>query len=224
MPDCPFEILGTNRYTTDFQDAKIACRKAIRSGVTIKYLTGIRIPLTGAEVAELNSTGQKFSIICTTRSGGEEFLFGPARFLNHDCEANARLVTIARSGMEVVSTRDIEVGDEITVYYAKTYFGEDNCDCLCKTCENLCCNGWDPENQKHSDCSRIRTPEDSPRAETRSWTHYACPGAARLQESALCSPCPVCKRHKELFGYDWPKSQRSGRRDTAERDYSVTSI
>lgn len=217
MPDCAVEISGTNRYTRDIQEAKIVCRKAIGSGKTIKYLTGIRIPFTHAEVDDLNGTGQSFSILETTRSKVIAFLFGPVRFANHDCEANARLVTSGRSGMEVLATRDIGVGDEITVPYANTYFGEDNCDCLCKTCEDICSNGWDPENQNDSDGSRVRAPGDY---EVPAWAH-SCLGSDSAGENAMCNPCPVCKRHKELFGYDWPKTQRSGRRDTAERDYSI---
>lgn len=31
--------------------------------------------------------------------------------------------------------KDIKVGDEITTFYGDNYFGEDNKECLCETCE-----------------------------------------------------------------------------------------
>jgi histone-lysine N-methyltransferase SUV420H len=70
---------------------------------------------------------------------------GPARFANHDCEANARLVTRGQAGIEIIACRDIELGEEITVTYSESYFGEDNCDCLCQTCEENVANGWKAE-------------------------------------------------------------------------------
>jgi histone-lysine N-methyltransferase SUV420H len=49
--------------------------------------------------------------------------------------------------MQVVATRDIELNEEITVKYGEDYFGEDNCECLCATCELLVRNGWSNEEQ-----------------------------------------------------------------------------
>jgi histone-lysine N-methyltransferase SUV420H len=46
--------------------------------------------------------------------------------------------------MQIIATRDIAVDEEITVTYGTDYFGEDNCECLCVTCERLRRNGWAP--------------------------------------------------------------------------------
>lgn len=70
---------------------------------------------------------------------------GPARFANHDCDANAKLMTTSHAGIEIIATKNIDVGDEITVTYGENYFGEDNCECLCQSCEDGRRNGWEPE-------------------------------------------------------------------------------
>ncbi len=80
----------------------------------------------------------------SSRSKSASLFMGPARFANHDCDANARLVTRSQVGIEIFACRDIEAGDEITVTYGENYFGEDNCECLCKTCEDNLTNGWKP--------------------------------------------------------------------------------
>jgi hypothetical protein len=54
--------------------------------------------------------------------------------------------------MKIIATRNIEIGEEITVSYnegvkgVEKYFGKDNCGCLCKTCEDKCRNGWGSTN------------------------------------------------------------------------------
>lgn len=67
---------------------------------------------------------------------------GPARFANHDCGANAKLVITGQAGIDIVAVRNINVGEEITVTYGENYFGEDNCECLCQSCEDNLANGW----------------------------------------------------------------------------------
>jgi histone-lysine N-methyltransferase SUV420H len=63
-------------------------------------------------------------------------LLGPARYPSHDCESNARLVTVPRSTeVRVAAKRDIFPPEEITVDYGDAYFGPGNGQCLCQTCE-----------------------------------------------------------------------------------------
>ncbi|KAK6008650.1 hypothetical protein QM012_000553 [Aureobasidium pullulans] len=140
LPDCPFEVTTTNRYTITTHEAAAVARKHIRRNETIKYLTGVQVAMSEAEEKILGVND--FSVVMSSRKKRPSLFLGPARFANHDCNANAKLVTMGHNGMTIVSVRDIDVGEEITVTYGEDYFGEDNCECLCATCERLLRNGW----------------------------------------------------------------------------------
>ncbi|KAF3480454.1 histone-lysine N-methyltransferase set9 [Arthroderma uncinatum] len=142
LPDCPFEVTTTNRYTILTHEAAVSARKFISSGHPVKYLSGTLVSITKEEETDLDLTKRDFSIVMSTRKKTASLFLGPARFANHDCNANAKLVTRGFESMEVVATRDIEVGDEITVSYGDNYFGDDNCECLCHSCELAQRNGW----------------------------------------------------------------------------------
>ncbi|PKX98677.1 SET domain-containing protein [Aspergillus novofumigatus IBT 16806] len=144
LPDSPFEITTTNRYTITEHEAAVCARKFIRQGQEIKYLSGTLVPMTREEELDLDLKRKDFSIVMSSRKKTPSFFLGPARFANHDCNANGKLVTRGSEGMQVVATRDIYIGEEITVSYGDDYFGIDNCECLCLTCERLVRNGWAP--------------------------------------------------------------------------------
>ena len=143
LPDCPFEVDTTNRYTRMTPEACIKARKAIRKGEPIKYLSGIQVEMTEREEKELSSRTD-FSIVISSRRKRPSLFLGPARFANHDCDSNAKLNTNGPHGIHIVACKDISVGDEITVTYGDDYFGIDNRECLCATCEELARHGWDP--------------------------------------------------------------------------------
>ncbi|KAK5118440.1 hypothetical protein LTR62_002954 [Meristemomyces frigidus] len=143
LPDCPFEVTTTNRYTIMTSEAAIVARKRIKRGEQIKWLSGIQVEMTEQEEKELSSRTD-FSIVLSSRRKRPSLFLGPARFANHDCDSNARLSTQGPHGIQILARRDIAVGEEITVRYGDDYFGEDNCECLCATCETNLRNGWDP--------------------------------------------------------------------------------
>ncbi|KAK0622573.1 hypothetical protein B0T14DRAFT_427019 [Immersiella caudata] len=142
LPDCPFEVNTTNRYTISTHEASVTARRYIKRNETIKYLAGIQVVITPEEEAEMSLRKKDFSLVVSSRSKSTSLFMGPARFANHDCNANARLVTRGQAAIEIIACRDIQVGDEITVSYSDSYFGEDNCECLCHTCELKGANGW----------------------------------------------------------------------------------
>jgi histone-lysine N-methyltransferase SUV420H len=142
LPDCPFEVNATNRYTIVTQEASVTARRYIKPNEIIKYLCGIQVVITPEEEEDMALRKKDFSIVVSSRNKCTSLFMGPARFANHDCDANARLVTKGQAGMEVIACKAIDVGDEITVTYGENYFGEDNCECLCRTCEVNLVNGW----------------------------------------------------------------------------------
>lgn len=140
--DCAWEVSSTNRYTITTYEAAVTARKRIRQGEVIKYLTGTLVPLTTEESMDLDITNRNFSIVVNNRKKSDQMFLGPARFANHDCNSNARLQMEGADSMRVVATRNIAIGEEITVSYGESYFGPDNVECLCGTCEANVRNGW----------------------------------------------------------------------------------
>jgi histone-lysine N-methyltransferase SUV420H len=145
LPDCPWEVNTTNRYTIVTHEASVTARRYIKRNESVKYLAGIQVSITPEEEKEIAVRKKDFSLVVSSRSKCTSLFMGPARFANHDCNANAKLMTTSNAGIEIIATRPIEVGEEITVTYGESYFGEDNCECLCKTCEEELRNGWAPE-------------------------------------------------------------------------------
>ncbi|KAL1869207.1 hypothetical protein VTK73DRAFT_3208 [Phialemonium thermophilum] len=160
LPDCPFEVNATNRYTIVTHEASITARRFIKPNETIKYLAGIQVLITPEEEAEMALRKKDFSIVVSSRNKCASLFMGPARFANHDCDANARLVTRGQSSIEIIACRPIDVGDEITVTYGDNYFGEDNCECLCQTCEQNLANGW--KSAEGGSVAVTRSIEDDP--------------------------------------------------------------
>ena len=159
LPDCPFEVSTTNRYTIVTHEAAATARRSIPKGETIKYLVGNLVAMTKQEEKDLDLTRRDFSIVMSSRKKTPSLFLGPARFANHDCDANARLMTKGSEGMQVVAVKDIRTDEEITVTYGEDYFGIENCECLCQTCENLGRNGWaKTENGADSVRSSTATP------------------------------------------------------------------
>ena len=153
LPDCPFEVSTTNRYTITNHEASTTARRRIGRGDTIKYLCGNLVAMTPEEEKELDLNRRDFSVVKQVRKKQSSLFLGPARFANHDCKANAKLCQQGNEGMTIVAMREIGTGEEITVDYGDHYFGHNNRDCLCVTCEGRVRNGWAPENNNNDEDS-----------------------------------------------------------------------
>lgn len=199
LPDCPFEVGTVNRYTITTQEASIIARKPIKKGQPIKYLTGIQVSMTKDEEKILGDND--FSVIRSSRKKQSSLFLGPARFANHDCDANADLQTTGKHGMYIKAVKDIAVGEEITVLYGLDYFGSNNCECLCGTCENLRRNGWDPRGPVIFPDSDEE--EDEEKEDVKTKTKQAAAGRARSEtqkserdDSEIVKATPPSKKRK----------------------------
>jgi histone-lysine N-methyltransferase SUV420H len=130
LPDCPFEVWRTTRYTSQ-PEAAIRARVAIEKGSEITYLSG-----TQARFDNEAPDNNDFSITESNRHGSIFRKLGPSRFVNHGCEPNAILgFSNSYNEVKVRALKKIWAGDEITISYGKNPFGEDNRDCHCQTCK-----------------------------------------------------------------------------------------
>ncbi|KAH6625580.1 histone-lysine N-methyltransferase SET9 [Boeremia exigua] len=165
LPDCPFEVTTTNRYMITEHEASITARRNINPREEIKYLTGVQVAMTEEQEQRLELARKDFSLVISSRKKTRSLFLGPARFANHDCDANARLSTKGYDGMQIVAAKPIKAGDEITVSYGEDYFGENNEECLCKTCEERGVNGWAP--MKRIEDSEDEEEEDEPQEQSK---------------------------------------------------------
>ena len=67
---------------------------------------------------------------------------GPISFVNHDCEPNCQIVHESSKVVRLQAIKDIEPGDELTIFYGEDYFERENKDCECKTCEGKLDGAW----------------------------------------------------------------------------------
>ncbi|TKA25112.1 hypothetical protein B0A50_06177 [Salinomyces thailandicus] len=212
LPDCPFEVGTTNRYTIMTAEASIVARRYIKKGESIKYLTGIQVEMNEQEEKMLSSRTD-FSIVLSSRRKRPSLFLGPARFANHDCDSNARLNTNGPHGIHIVACKDILPGHEITVTYGDDYFGEDNCECLCGTCEAGQKNGWDPRGPLLRDDSSDEEDEDEQEEMVRSPRRQVNAGSKRKR--AHEGPLEVNEEGEEVPRKRGPgrprKQQRPGK-------------
>lgn len=143
--DCPVMISITNRYHVISFEAAVIAKRNIRKGELLQHLCGVFEEMKAAPDRCL--------------------LFGPIRFINHDCKANAEFFKTGNGQKVTVrALRAIGKGEEITTKYGSDYFTLDYAACLCGSCEIRSLGGWagkDLENQFTPDASRRRAPDRS---------------------------------------------------------------
>ena len=210
MPDCPFEVTTTNRYMITEHEASITARRDINPREEIKYLTGVQVAMTEEQEQKLELARKDFSLVISSRKKTRSLFLGPARFANHDCDANARLSTKGYDGMQIVAAKPIQAGDEITVSYGEDYFGENNEECLCKTCEDRGVNGWAP-------MKRIEESEDEEEEEV-----VQEPSKKRKSESV--EPTPRKKGRFVKRSPTKPRASEHLREATLRKAHSTSSL
>ncbi|KAI8603617.1 hypothetical protein EDD21DRAFT_302010 [Dissophora ornata] len=136
LPTAGFEISQTDRYSavTNKSEACVIANRPFEVGLELRYCAGTIANLNEQEEKDLENRTSDFSVIKTSRRGTCLFL-GPARFVNHDCEPNCSFMSAGANVIYFKVLKSINVNDEITTHYGDNYFGVNNQECLCATCE-----------------------------------------------------------------------------------------
>lgn len=132
-----FMISVCRRFSTnDKKECKIRVTKKWLAGEHINKLCGVIAEMSAIEEARFITPGvNDFSVMYSTRKNISQLWLGPAAYINHDCKPNCKFVFVGRETAHVQVLRDMDVGDEVLVYYGDFFFGENNEHCGCKTCE-----------------------------------------------------------------------------------------
>lgn len=85
------------------------------------------------------------SIMSTSLNKTDRIFLGQCAYVNHDCKPNTVWITRDKTETCLSVVKDINVGEEITVYYSENYFGIDNEDCKCRTCERTQLGHYKPK-------------------------------------------------------------------------------
>ncbi|KAJ3261807.1 hypothetical protein HK103_004758 [Boothiomyces macroporosus] len=131
-----YEIDQTFRYETNKTEARVLATRVWEAGDEIKFISGILADLTPEEEERLNN--RDFSVMFSSKRGCMCLFTGPARFVNHDCDPNCNFIPVYNGrDISFKVKKKIEIGEELTAYYGDDYFGENNRECMCMTCEKL---------------------------------------------------------------------------------------
>ncbi|KAG2214444.1 hypothetical protein INT47_001000 [Mucor saturninus] len=137
MPNAGYEVGDTRRYGGNGRrvEACLVATKDWHVGDEMRLLTGMIACLDPKDDAELKKGNRDFSVMWSTRKNCSCLFLGPARFANHDCDSNCKFISLGQNSITFKVVKEIKFGQEITVYYGKHYFGENNGECRCITCE-----------------------------------------------------------------------------------------
>uniref|UniRef100_A0A1I8I5W4 [histone H4]-N-methyl-L-lysine(20) N-methyltransferase n=2 Tax=Macrostomum lignano TaxID=282301 RepID=A0A1I8I5W4_9PLAT len=118
--------------------ARIVSTRQWQPGQRIDMLIGCIAEVSPEEEADggyLKPGVNDFSVMYSTRKHRSQLWLGPAAYINHDCRPNVRFVPTGACSAHYEVVRPIEEGDEVLLYYGNHFFGLNNCECECRTCE-----------------------------------------------------------------------------------------
>ncbi|KAJ1744372.1 histone lysine methyltransferase Set9 [Coemansia sp. RSA 1290] len=143
LPEAGYEIAQTDRYkvVTGTSEARVVATKRYELGMVISLCSGSVAKLSEKETQRMAEEHADFSVIWWQKQKSMCLFLGPARFVNHDCNPNCQFTALGSDAICFQALRTIEPGEEITTHYGNSYFGAENCECLCATCEKYS-RGW----------------------------------------------------------------------------------
>lgn len=138
-PNSGYTIKECLRYSKDGIDGRggsLHVSMNYKKGENISELKGCIAPMTPEQAAEILFEGQNdYSVQYSMNRRKSQLWLGPAAFLNHDCKPNAKIESTGPHTASVFAITDIKCDDELLIFYGKEFFGPNNCECECFTCE-----------------------------------------------------------------------------------------
>ena len=132
------DIVPTKRFgeNSSFTEMAVLSRGNVKSKTIIPGLKGFTAKISDEELLD----DMSFSVFAATKNCKyNRIMLGPASFINHDCDPNARYIVEGEKSASTVAIqtlKPIRAGEEITVSYGENYFGESNKHCRCTVCKS----------------------------------------------------------------------------------------
>ncbi|CEF62291.1 SET domain and Histone-lysine N-methyltransferase, Suvar4-20 family-containing protein [Strongyloides ratti] len=139
QPASGISIQKCFKYSKEkFLGAKLVATRKFKSNEQINMLYGVVKPLTKEQINKVIKSGiNDFSIMISDRTEKQILWLGPGSFLNHDCNSNVRFDCRGIHTVVLIATKDIDIGEELYLNYGDNYFGDNNKECQCESCEKI---------------------------------------------------------------------------------------
>ncbi|KAJ1676988.1 histone lysine methyltransferase Set9, partial [Spiromyces aspiralis] len=229
LSDAGYEVGMTARYKSagGQPEACVIATRPFTAGSIINLCSGSIARLDEGDLARLEREKADFSVMWWSKKRHMCLFLGPARFVNHDCDSNCRFTALGSDAICFQVLKNIKPGQEITTHYGHNYFGANNCECLCASCEKYGRGGFAKGPVSPSRNGIIKDqPGSPPRIRTRNHGRRrvlnsgepccrTCKEPLSAYESIIATTsgggrsgdareCPRCERHFVIFGLPWP--------------------
>ena len=131
-----FALVKTTRYEMEgFEGAKILARRVVKKGEKMETLLGKTAPISLEQEKRLGERGVDTSCIMKSPKS-LLILLGPVCCVNHDCRPNCEFYRHPSGEICFEAKRKIQPDEELTIDYGAGYFGRNQKNCQCQTCES----------------------------------------------------------------------------------------
>lgn len=115
-----------HRYAGDnYRGLQVKARCFLKENVELMSLIGYLATITN-KVSTDDRVTCSFSVFSEKYPKKDRIYLGVGSFLNHDCQPNVKYHSSTNTKITIKTLRDIEAGEELTVFYDKDYFGKGN--------------------------------------------------------------------------------------------------